>query len=137
MGKLKGKTKPLWLVQLMGVAAALTIYLAGEMLLAVFLVKGSLPESAAFPVTALLCFLSLFCGGLLMVRRHDNVGALSSGVIMAGIFAGVLALVGLSCWNEITWTGRGGILLLCVLAGGTLAGFLGTKKRRKIKRKHR
>lgn len=136
MGKLKGKTKPLWLVQLMGVAAALAIYLAGEMLLAVFLVKGSLPESAAFPVTVVLCFLSLFCGGLLTVRG-SNVNALSSGMIMAGIFAGVLILVSLSCWDKITWTGRGGILLLCVLAGGTLAGFLGTKKRRKIKRKHR
>lgn len=56
-------------------------------------------------------------------------------------FAAVLAAVGLLCWTDgVTWTGRGGILLACVLGGGLLSGLLGRRRggrrvQKKLRRK--
>jgi len=136
MGKSKKSSRPLWMVQMFGVAVALGIYLVGEMLLAMFVVKGTLSESVVFPITAALCFLSLLCGGLLTVRR-TSWGPLPAGLLTAGWFSAILVLVGLSCWEEITWTGRGGILLLCAFAGGILSGILGSRRRGKSRHKRK
>lgn len=58
MGK-KKTTAAIWTVFLRGSMLSLGIYFAGILLLALLLVKGAIPESGAFPVTAVLCFLSL------------------------------------------------------------------------------
>ena len=124
------------MVFLQGLLAALGIYLAGQFLLALLLVKGTLPEGSAFPVVAVLCVAAVTCGGLLTVRRSPW-GTLPAGLLTAGLFIVVLLLVGLSCWESVTWLGHGGILLLCALAGGLLAGLLGSRRKRGGKRKRK
>lgn len=136
MGKGRKQQTAVWMVFLQGLLAALGIYLGGQLLLALLLVKGTLPERGAFPAVAVLCGLSVACGGLLTVRRSPW-GTLPAGLLTAGLFAGVLLVVGLSCWESITWLGRGGILLLCALAGGALAGLLGCRRKRGGRRKRK
>jgi len=136
MGKGRKQQTAVWMVFLQGLLAALGIYLAGQLLLALLLVKGTLPEGAAFPAVAALCAAAVACGGLLTVRRSPW-GTLPAGLLTAGLFAGVLLVVGLSCWESVTWMGHGGILLLCALAGGLLAGLLGGRRKRGGKRKRK
>ena len=38
------------------------------------------------------------------------------------------------CWQQITWLGRGGVLLLCGAGGGLLAGLLGGRRRKRKRR---
>lgn len=131
MGKGK-KQQKVWMLLLKGVALSLGIYLAGELLLALLLVKGIAGEGTAFPITAVLCVLAAAAGGMLTARRTPW-GPLPGGVLCAGLFALVLIAGGALWWDGITWSGHGGILLGCVLAGGILAGVLGSrpKKRRR------
>lgn len=136
MGKGRKQQTAVWMVFLRGLLAALGIYLAGQLLLALLLVKGTLPEGSAFPVVAALCVAAVTCGGLLTVRRSPW-GTLPAGLLTAGLFVMALLLVGLSCWESVTWMGHGGILLLCALAGGLLAGLLGGRRKRGGKRKRK
>lgn len=123
-----------WAAFLQGGLLALGVYLLGLLLLALLLVKGALPEGSAFPTVAVLCVLAVFCGGTVAARRSPW-GTLPAGLLCAALFAVVLAAVGTAFWQGITWTGHGGVLLLCALGGGVLAGLLGGRKRKKRKRK--
>ena len=135
MGK-GGKTRPAaWQGVLRGVLAALGLYLVGTALLALVVVKGAAPEKMMFPVTAMLCVLSVFCGRLL---AGPMLPPLPGAMAVAACFGGVLLAVGEACWQGVTWTGHGGILLVCALGGGLLSGILlGSRRgrRRKMKRK--
>ena len=106
------------------------MYLLGLLLLTLLLVKGALSEGGSFAMVAALCVLATLAGGLLTVRLTLWR---AGGVLTAALFLSVLLLAGLGFWEEITWLGRGGILLLCGLAGGLLAGVAGPKKRRRRK----
>ena len=55
MGKKKAATSAVWMVFLQGTLLALGVYLAGILLLALLMVKGSAPENTALPLTAALC----------------------------------------------------------------------------------
>ena len=115
---------------LQGSLLSLGVYLAGMMLLALLLIQGAVPESSAFPVTAALCLLAALGGGFLTSRRTPW-GTLPSALLNTLLFAAVLVAVGAACWRGISWAGQGGILLLCALAGGLLAGVLGGRRRRR------
>lgn len=129
------KTVPVWRVFLEGALVTLGVYVGGVALLALLVVKGAVPEDSAFPVLAALCALAAVSGGLPAAKRSPW-GTLPSALLNTAIFAAVLATVGLLCWEEgVAWNGRGGILLLCALAGGVLAGVLGG--RRPARRKKR
>ena len=91
-------------------------------------------ESGAFPVTAVLCFLSAMSGGLLTARQSPW-GTLPSALLNTLVFAGILIAAGAICWQGITWYGHGSILLLCALAGGVVAGILGGRRSHRRKRK--
>lgn len=136
MGKGRRQQTALWRVFLQGVLLALGIYLLGQFLVALLMVKGALPESGGFPAVAVLCVLAVVCGGMATARRAPW-GALPAALLTAGLFAAVLILVGLSSWESIHWLGHGGILLLCALAGGGLAGLLGGHRRGRKARKRR
>lgn len=119
-----------WQGFLAGSLLTLGVYLLGLLLLTLLLVKGALSEGWSFPAVAVLCTLSALAGGVLTVRlTRWRAG----GVLTAAIFLSVLILAGLGFWEEIAWTGHGGVLLLCGLAGGALAGLAGPKKRRRRK----
>lgn len=119
-----------WQGFLAGSLLALGVYLLGLLFLTLLLVKGALSEGGSFPAVAVLCALSVLAGGLLSVRlTRWRAG----GVLTAAVFLSALILAGLGFWEEVTWLGRGGVLLLCGLAGGVLAGLAGPKRRRRRK----
>ena len=130
----KKKQKPEWTGCLQGILVALGVYLVCQLLTALLLVKGVLPESRSFLVVAVCCAASALIGGLW--GGKTSWGRLAGGVLVAAGFAVVLVAVGLLCWDGgILWTGHGGILLLCALAGGVLSGLAGGKRGRRVKRK--
>ena len=127
----KGRKKlAVWQGFLAGGLLTLSVYLLGLLLLTLLLVKGALSEGGSFAMVAALCVLATLAGGLLTVRLTLWR---AGGVLTAALFLSVLLLAGLGFWEEIAWLGRGGILLLCGLAGGLLAGVAGPKKRRRRK----
>lgn len=133
MGKGRKRT-PSMLVFLKGLLLSLGVYLPGLLLAALLAVKGVLREEGLFPAVAVLCILAALAGGFLCARR-PVWGPLPSAMVCAVLFAGILAAVGILCWEDgITWSGHGGVLVLCALAGGLLAGILGSgrKRRRKV-----
>ncbi len=122
------KQLAVWQGFLAGSFLTLGVYLAGLLILTLLLVKGTVPEGGSFTAVAVWCGLSALVGGMATVRlTRWRAG----GVLTAVIFLSVLSLAGLGIWDEVTWLGRGGILLLCGLAGGLLAGFTGSRKRRR------
>ena len=127
MAKAKKPPAP-WRGLLAGGLLALGVYLLGLLLLTLLLVKGVLSEGGSFPAVAALCVLSTLGGGLLAVRL---TGWRAGGVVTAAMLLTMLALTGLGVWAQIAWLGHGGILLLCGLAGGVLAGAAGPRKRRR------
>lgn len=134
MGKGK-KQPPNGLVFLKGLFLSFGIYLLGLLLVTLLVVKGVLGEEGIFPAVAALCLLAALAGGFLCARR-PVWGPLPSAMLCAVLFAGILTAAGVLCWEEgIAWTGHGGILILCALAGGLLAGVLGSGRRKKKKRK--
>lgn len=122
------KQLAIWQGFLAGSLLSMGVYLLGLLLLTLLLVKGTLSEGGSFPIVAVLCTLSALAGGALTVRL---TGWRAGGLLTAAIFLSVLILAGLGFWEEIAWLGRGGILLLCGLAGGIAAGAAGPKKRRR------
>ena len=124
------KKLAVWQGFLAGTLLSLGTYLLGLLCLALLLVKGALPEGGSFPMVAALCVLVALAGGILTVRLTRRR---AGGVLTAALFLSVLLLAGLGFWEEIAWLGQGGILLLCGLAGGLLAGAAIPQKRRRRK----
>ena len=124
------KKRAMWQGFLAGGALSLGVYLLGLLLLTLLLVKGTVSEGGSFPLVAVLCGLSALAGGVLTVRL---TGWRAGGGLTAAAFLSVLILLGLGFWEQIAWLGRGGVLLLCGLAGGLLAGAAGPKTRRRAR----
>lgn len=135
MGKGK-KQAPNELVFFKGLALSLGVYLLGLLIITVLVVKGALSEESMFPLTAIFCVAAALAGGFLCAR-HPAWGALPNAMLCAAIFVSVLAGMGLLCWDGISWTGHGGILILCALGGGMLAGLLGSRRGGRGKRRRK
>lgn len=138
-GKTRKKTSA-GVVVLQGVLVSLGIYLLAAVVLALLAVKGAVPEGSLFPVLAVCCGVCALAGGWTCARRTPW-GALPGAMAAAAGFGAVLAAVGMLCWaNGVTWTGRGGILLACILGGGLLSALLGRRRggrrvQKKLRRK--
>ena len=135
MGNGKRTPRKPWVVFGRALALSLAIYLAGHLLLAALLVRGTVGEGAAFAVTAGLCVIASAAGAF-WAAGQAGMGRLPGAMSAAALFACALIAVGALAWQGITWTGHGGILLLCALAGGLLAGLLGGRKRGGKRRRH-
>ena len=133
MAKGKKRRTTAGAVLLQGAAVSVIVYLAGILLLALLVVKGAVPERAAFPAVAVLCLLGTLSGGVVTVRRTPW-GPLSAALLNTALFAAVLLVVGLACWPDGIGS-RGVILLLCALGGGLAAGLLSGRRGRRRKRK--
>lgn len=134
MGKGK-RQSPNGLIFLKGLLLSFGIYLAGQLLVTLLILKGALSEAGMFPAVAALCFLASLAGGFLCARQTPW-GPLPGAMALTLLFAAILAAVGILCWGEgIAWTGRGGVLLLCALGGGLAAGLLGGSRKKKRKRR--
>ena len=125
------KKRPAWAPCLEGILLTLAVYLAGHLLLALLVVRGTVNETAAFPVTAALCLLATAGGGLLAGKRTGRP-VFAMGV--SALFAAVLLCGGL-LGEDAAWTGRDGVLLLCALCGGAAAAPMSKKRRRGIRRR--
>lgn len=126
MAKGKKKRTAAGIVLLQGMAVSVIVYLAGLLLLALLVVKGAVPERAAFPAVAVLCLLGALGGGGVVARRTPW-GPLPAALLNTALFAAVLLVVGLACWADGIGS-KGIILLLCALAGGLAAGLLGGRR---------
>ena len=133
MAKGKKRRTAAGVVLLQGTAVSVIVYLAGILLLALLVVKGAVPERAAFPAVAVLCLLGTLSGGVVTARRTPW-GPLSAALLNTALFAAVLLVVGLACWPDGIGS-RGVILLLCALGGGLAAGLLSGRRGRRRKRK--
>lgn len=131
----KGK-RAAWVPLLQGIGLALGIYLLAQPLLALLAVKGVLPEARTFPAVAAACALAALAGALYCAARCPW-GTLVSGLLCGAGMAAVLAAAGLLCWQEVAWTGRGGVVLLCALGAGLLGGLLGRKGGKRTKKRVR
>ena len=135
MGKRQKKELVVWAVFLRGSLLSFGVYLTGVLLLSLLAVKGVVPESAVFPIVAAVCALGTLAGGV-MAARGTSWGTVPAALLNTVIFAAVLLAVGMACWPDgISWAGRGGILLICALAGGIVAGLAGGRRARRRKRK--
>ena len=99
MAKGKKKRTATGVVLLQGTAAAVGVYLAGVLLLALLVVKGVVPERAAFPAVAVLCLLGALSGGG-VAARGTPWGPLPAALLNTALFAAVLLVVGLACWPD-------------------------------------
>ena len=133
MAKGKKRRTAAGVVLLQGAAVSVIVYLAGILLLALLVVKGAVPERAAFPAVAVLCLLGTLSGGVVTARRTPW-GPLSAALLNTARFAAVLLVVGVACWPDGIGS-RGVILLLCALGGGLAAGLLSGRRGRRRKRK--
>jgi len=133
MGKTKKQVAPPARVMLRGILLTIGAEIVALMVLALLLVKGIVPENVIFPVVAVMCLVATLLGGL-SVARKTPWGVMATAMFQAGGVAILMLAIGFGCWQQISWSGQGGCLLLCVLAGGVLAGILG---RQKGKRKRR
>ena len=133
MAKGKKRRTAAGVVLLQGAAVSVIVYLAGILLLALLVVKGAVPERAAFPAVAVLCLLGTLSGGVVTARRTPW-GPLSAALLNTALFAAVLLVVGLACWPDGIGS-RGVILLLCAVGGGLAAGLLGGRRGGRRKRK--
>lgn len=122
----KRKQTALWLGFLWGGLLALGVYLLGLLLLALLMVKGTLENE--LPVIAALSAAAALCGGLTAIWR---TGWRAGGLLTGVIFAAFLALTGLLLWDNLTWLGMGGLLLLCAVGGGLIASLAGGRKRKR------
>ncbi len=115
-----------------GAALSLALYIVFQCLLALLTIKGVVPEGAAFRFQAGSGAVAACCGGTLAIRRTD-AGTLWAALGSAAIFAVVLVLGGMLVCDGVVWSRESLILLAAALAGGVLAGLLGSRrgKRRK------
>ena len=132
MGK-ERKKESLLSVLMRGSIISLLIYLLGAFLISLLLVKGAFPESSIYPMLGIDSILATL-GGCIIVLRKSPLGKLPTALLVAGIFCGLQLVIGICFWQGLSWTGEGGVLLLCAVGGGILSAMLSTRKRKKGKR---
>ena len=129
----KERKQGAWLVFLRGGVTALSLYLAGHLILAFVMVKGFLPEQAGFAVLTGLGFTAAAVGGVVAVRQ-SSWATLPTALLNAVVIILILILVGVLIWPETFWNDRSIVSALSVLAGGFIAGIWGARKRKGRKR---
>lgn len=114
-------------------AIGLTVYLAGQLLLALMVVKGWVAETSAGPAQILLGGAGTFLSGL-WASKKVPVGPLTAALAVAGIMVMTLVAVGMLCYEELASVShlivRLGIMTVGALLGG-LAGATGIGSSRK------
>ena len=103
MGNGKRTPRKPWVVFGRALALSLGIYLAGHLLLAALLVRGTVGEGAAFAVTAGLCVIASAAGAF-WAAGQAGMGRLPGAMSAAALFACALIAVGALAWQGITWT---------------------------------
>ena len=130
------KQKTSMVAILKSTGAALGAYLLLQMLLALLLVKGALPETRLFTAQAVSGFLAILPGTAYFARRSEW-GTMVFSLLTALCFAAFLALIGLLCYDGIAGTTETVIRLLAAAGGGLAVGLLAGKGKKQKRRKKR
>lgn len=130
----KEKKHSVWSALLRGGSVSLLLYLLGVFLLALLMIKGFLPEDADVAMIAGLGLCSAVIGGKLAVG-WSSMASVPTAVLNAMFFLLLLILVGGIGWSEALRSGESVICGSSVLAGGLLAGVMGTRGGQRRKRK--
>lgn len=125
----KEKKRGDWLAFLRGGVTALSLYLVGNLILALVMVEGHLPEQVGFTSLSGLGFVSAAVGGVVAARR-SLWATLPSALLTAVMVVLVLVIAGALIWPETFWKGRSIIRVLSILAGGLIAGIWSARKRK-------
>ena len=128
------KTRPAGMTVAVGALVSLGVYLGLLLLTAALLVRGLVGEGVARPLV-LVCGLAASCAGGLICVGRCPWGRMTCGLAGAAAFAAVVACVAAVSWQEGAAWLPGGLWVLCaILGGGVLAGVLGRKRGRRVKR---
>ncbi len=128
------KTRPAGAMIAVGALVSLCVYLSLLLPAAALLVRGAVGEGAALPMV-LVCGLVASCAGGLVCVSRCPWGRMTCGLAGAAAFAAAVACVAAVSWREgVAWL-LGGLPVLCaILGGGVLAGMLGRKRGKRVKR---
>ena len=105
-----------WAVVLVSSGISLVSYLLVQMLLALLVVKRSVPESASVPVLGVCAALSVFIGGFYATKKLP-LGTMSSSLIVLGIFLAFLVMLGVLCCKGLVWSPNAAVLLIASVVG--------------------
>jgi len=134
MSKKKSSKAP-WLSLLEAVGITLGVYVLLQLLLALLMVKGILPQEHTVVSLVAACGIASLLGGVFAVRKVMLSSALTRGILNSACFCAVLALLGIGIYGRLMIQGSGGLLLVTALLGGLVAGLLGNRKGKKKSRR--
>lgn len=136
----KSKTDDQGSVWLMAMAQMLKGALLSGILIMVMLLFGSmlissgmLGQDAAQAMIPASCVIGCLVGGLFAVRKHGS-RAIITGFGVGAILFLLLISIGTVAFGEISLGQRALTTMLACLCGGTMAGILGRKTKKKHKR---
>lgn len=129
-----GTPRKPWVVFGRALALSLAIYLAGHLLLAALLVRGTVGEGAAFAVTAGLCVIASAAGAFWAAGQGGN-GTPPRSHVGRGALCVRSDRGRCSGLAGVTDRTRRHPAVMCP-AGGLLAGLLGGRKRGGKRRRH-
>lgn len=125
------------------VVIGLTVYLAGQLLLALLVVKGWLAEASVGPAQIMLGGAGAFLSGLWAAKKVP-LGPLTAALAVAGVLVVTLVLLGVLFYEELVPVSDLILRLAVMAVGALLAGIAGAtgggsgrkkQPRRKGKRK--
>lgn len=119
---------------LLGGTLALGVCLAFLLVCSVGISGGWLQEDLMYQLAVVGCVIGGFSGAVFAVRRCGT-RALIAGLASGGVFFLLLLTAGLLLFEDMSVESGGLGLLSGALCGGAAAGILGTKPKKKKKRK--
>ena len=128
------KTRPAGVTVAVSALVSAGVYLGLLLVCAALLVRGTVGEGAATPLVLVCGLAAAFVGGLLCVRRCPW-GRMASGLAGAAAFGAVVACVAAVAWRDgAAWLSGGALVLSAIAVGGVLAGAVGRKRGKRVKR---
>lgn len=119
---------------LLGGVVALVVCLMILFLCSIGISGGWLPEKLMYQMAVVSCVIGSFMGGMTAVRRCGT-RTLIVGLAAGGVFFLLLLTVGVLFFESMSME-AGGLGLLCGgLCGGAAAGLLGSKPKKKRRKK--
>ena len=128
------KTRPAGVTVAVSARVSVGVSLGLLLICAALLVRGAVGEGAAAALVPVCGAAASFVGGLLCVRRCPW-GRMACGLVGAVAFGGVVACVAAVAWRDgALWLSSGVMVLSAIAAGGVLAGAVGRKRGKRVKR---
>ena len=128
------KTRPAGATIAVGALVSLCVYVGLLLPAAALLVRGAVGERMMLPLVLVCALVASFVGGMVCVRRCPW-GRMACGLVGAAAFGAVVVGAAAALWREgAAWVQTGGPILCAIVAGGALAGMLGRRRGKRVKR---